>query len=328
MTMLGALYRDMDYLLRGSMRTLFNQLFPPVVVLGYHRVTTLATDPQMLAVTPTNFRRQLEIIARYPVIRFEDDWAAVRKPALVITFDDGYADNLLEALPILEEFNVPATIFVTTGKVGSREEFWWDELERLILLPERLPSKCSLHVINGTTLTLPSLTPADRLKLYGAVHRLIHGCSMPEECADLLAQLRSWVGLPVGGRETHRLLSHVELAELAAHPLVTIGAHSMSHLPLSRLMPAEQQEDLLQSRNLLQSWLDRDVSVFSYPFGTKKDFTPETMNFVKGAGFCKAAANFPGQWHYWTNDYKIPRHLVRNWDGETFSAHLQRFWVL
>jgi len=326
--MLRAIYHETDYLLRGTMHAVCNQLSPPVVVLGYHRVSTLSSDPQMLAVAPPNFRQQLEIITRYPLLRFEEDWSVVRKPALVVTFDDGYADNLLEALPLLEEFNVPATFFVTTGKIGSHEEFWWDELERLILLPAQLPAECTLVGKNGRKSTWPSRTQSDRLKLYETSHRFIYGCGIPEECSDLLAQLRSWADMPVEGRETHRPLSHAGLATLAAHPLVTIGAHGMNHLPFSRLMPAEQQEEVIRSRNLLQSWLDREISVFSYPFGSKKDFTPVTMEAVQDAGFRKAAANFPGQWHRWINAYKIPRHLVRNWDGETFRQRLQKFWLL
>ena len=52
--------------------------------------------------------------------------------SVVITFDDGYRDNLLVAKPILEEHGLPATVFVTTGYVGSNRDFWWDELESLL----------------------------------------------------------------------------------------------------------------------------------------------------------------------------------------------------
>lgn len=328
MKMLRGLYNDIDFMLRGTMNSICNKLSPPVVVLGYHRVTDLTSDPQMLAVTPENFRLQLEVITQYPVLRFEDDWTTVRKPSLVVTFDDGYADNLLEALPILEEFNIPATFFVTAGKVGSLDEFWWDELERLILLPVQLPPECTLVTKDGNKFTRFSRNLSERIKLYVAVHRLICGCGMPAECVNLLAQLRSWASLPAEGRGTHRPLSHAELATLAAHPLATIGAHSMSHLPLSRLMTTEQQADFTQSRNLLQNWLDREIKVCSYPFGTKKDFTPQTIEVAREAGFSKAAANFPGQWHGWTHPFKIPRQLVRNWDRDAFSKSLQKFWVL
>src|SRR4051794_28319151 len=117
-------------LTRGNVNRIRNAAAPPVVVLIYHRVTVLADDPQLLAVSPDKFRAQLEILKRYPILRFEDDWSKVRQPSIVITFDDGYADNHREALPILTEYGLPATFFVTAGAVGSNSEFWWDELER------------------------------------------------------------------------------------------------------------------------------------------------------------------------------------------------------
>jgi peptidoglycan/xylan/chitin deacetylase (PgdA/CDA1 family) len=328
MTILRTLYHSVDFLLRGTKNSIFNRLNPPVVILGYHRVSTLHTDPQLLAVAPENFRQQLEVIRQYPVLRFEDQWGAVRKPSIVITFDDGYADNLLEALPILEDFNMPATFFMTTGKIGSLEEFWWDELERLILLPEQLPSECTLVSRKGDNFSWPLRTMSDRLDLYEAVHSLIHNSGNPKECADLLDQLRSWCGVTATGRVTHLPLNHSQLTALAKHPLVTIGAHGMSHLPFSRLLPDEQRQEIIGSRDLLQGWLGKDVPVFSYPFGSRKDFTPETVKYVQHAGFCKAAANYPGQWHSGTDAYSIPRHLVRNWDGETFSERLRKFWVV
>ena len=53
---------------------------------------------------------------------------------MAITFDDGYVDNLREAKPRLAAGDVPATLFVTTGAIGQRTEYWWDELARGILL--------------------------------------------------------------------------------------------------------------------------------------------------------------------------------------------------
>ena len=111
------------------------------IILCYHRVTELDSDPQLLSVTPKNFREQLEVLRRlYNVARLRDwiseEGKSTRLTVVVITFDDGYADNFHEALPLLREADCPATVFVTAGKIDDEEEFWWDELERLILLPE------------------------------------------------------------------------------------------------------------------------------------------------------------------------------------------------
>jgi peptidoglycan/xylan/chitin deacetylase (PgdA/CDA1 family) len=120
--------KELAPIIRRSLRSavlmpsnrLLNLVDPPVVVLLYHRVTTLTSDPEMLSVSPDNFRAQMRHLKEtVPLVRFEEDWTKVSKPAVAITFDDGYADNALEALPILEEVGVPATFFVSTGTIGT-----------------------------------------------------------------------------------------------------------------------------------------------------------------------------------------------------------------
>ena len=69
---------------------------------------------------------------------------------LVVTFDDGYADNLYNAKPLLERYEIPATIFLTSGCIGQNREFWWDELDRMLLQPKTLPRALHLN-IDGTT---------------------------------------------------------------------------------------------------------------------------------------------------------------------------------
>src|SRR5262249_44705633 len=70
---------------------------------------------------------------------------ALRRGTVVVTFDDGYADNATTALPLLERYDVPATCFVTTSAVASSREFWWDELERLLLERVDLPPELRLE---------------------------------------------------------------------------------------------------------------------------------------------------------------------------------------
>ncbi len=120
------------------------------LILLYHRVAESNSDPWSLAVKPAHFAEHLEVIKkRARVLSVEELVAAVAanklpRRAVVITFDDGYADNLLNARPLLEKNDSPATVFVTTGFAGSDREFWWDELDKLFLQPGALPS--SLHL--------------------------------------------------------------------------------------------------------------------------------------------------------------------------------------
>jgi peptidoglycan/xylan/chitin deacetylase (PgdA/CDA1 family) len=312
---------------RMARNRLFNLVDPPVVVLIYHRVTTLAADPQLLAVTPENFRSHLQYLKQnYNLVRFEDQWSDVKKPAVAITFDDGYADNALEALPIIEKEGVPVTFFVTTGTVGTRQEFWWDELERLILGAWPYPGQFTLDDSRFRQVW-PTGSVSERETLYSEIHPLMK--MVDANCrADWLMQLRYWADAGEEGREINRTMTLEELRRLADSKWVTIGAHTITHTSLSSLPVEEQREEIIGSRRHLENWLGQEIRVFSYPFGAKRDYTRDSVALCKEVGFVKVAANVSGQAHRWTDPYRIPRQLVRNWDRAIFARNLESFRVL
>src|SRR6266516_3319260 len=140
--------------MRGLLRIRrwLRRLQPSASILCYHRVTELKRDPQLLSVTPRHFAEQIDVLRRrYNVVRLQD-WASDRYSPkrgvrdVIVTFDDGYADNVREALPILRAADCPATIFVTAGKIDDESEFWWDELERIFLATPDLPERLSLTI--------------------------------------------------------------------------------------------------------------------------------------------------------------------------------------
>ena len=122
---------NLQYKVRRGFRILCNIAGnlsePPIMVLTYHRIVELKDDRYQLAVSPEHFGEQLEFLShRFPILRFDDSWRRPAEPSFVITFDDGYEDNLRNALPILREFRVPATFFICAGAVDSNQEFPWD----------------------------------------------------------------------------------------------------------------------------------------------------------------------------------------------------------
>jgi len=326
----GLAYRVAASCYRGMRRTrnrMLNRLDPPVVILLYHRVTSLDFDPQLLAVTGENFRSQLRHLkSRYPVLRLEDDWSGVREPSVALSFDDGYADNFREALPILLEENVPATFFITTGAVRSRTEFWSDELERVVF--GNFQHAGSFRLADPqVSRAWSTATAGERLRLYGEIHPLMVRIS-PRRREDWLGQLRRWAGACGECRETHRPLSVDELLSLSRCSLVTIGAHTVSHACLSALPVSDQREEIVQSKRQLESWLDRTIELFAYPYGTREHYTRETVRLCREAGFTRAVSNFSGQVHRWSDPYQLPRHLVRNWRPDQFLAQLDKFWTV
>ncbi len=142
-------------LLKKCLRIMTAPFRSEVAILMYHRICEVPSDPWELCVSPKHFAEQLEYLNHhYQVLCLHSLVKSLReghlpKRAVVLTFDDGYADNLWNAKPLLERYEVPATVFVSTGYVDSDREFWWDELERLLVLTPVLPQR--LHVtLNGS----------------------------------------------------------------------------------------------------------------------------------------------------------------------------------
>jgi peptidoglycan/xylan/chitin deacetylase (PgdA/CDA1 family) len=333
-------------------RRIKRRFAPHVLILLYHRVADMKQDPQLLAVTPAHFAEHLEILRRDSrPMSLQGLIVALRngslpRRAVVVTCDDGYADNLLYAKPLLERYDTPATVFVTTGYMGSTREFWWDALERLLLEPGKLPEALQLN-INGRVCewTLDEASdyseeshrrdrhwnveqkndPGPRQRLYRSLCSLLLPLSEGER-RGVLDELLAWAGAKFVSRPTHRTLSADEVVRLADSDLVEIGAHAVTHSVLSRLPADLQRTEIMQSKARLEEVLGRRVSGFAYPFGRRSDYTEETVEMVQEAGFIAACSNFRGLVQYGVNAYELPRYLVRNWPGEQFH-HRLREWL-
>jgi len=312
--------------LRRLKNRALNRIDAPLVVLAYHRVARLPSDPHRLAVAPENFRAQMRYLRDHcRCLRLEAAAAPRRGPAVAVTFDDGYADNLREALPILEETGIPATFFICTGQLDCRGEFWSDELEQLVLGAGERPTAFPLDDPEHGGVW-PSAGDVARRALHDRLHRAMLTLA-PARREDWLDQLRHWAGTGAAGRETHRALTRDELRALAASPLATIGAHGVTHTPLALLSAAEQQQELADSRRELETLLGREVRLFAYPFGGRGQFDATTHRLCREAGFRLAATTFPGQVHRWTDPLQLPRQLVRDWDAAEFAARMKGFWA-
>lgn len=319
---LRGLYRGV----RAGRNWLLNVLDCPVVVLVYHRVAELYDDPEMIAVAPGNFRRQMEFLKQHvPILRLEDPWSDRPGPAVVITFDDGYADNVLQALPILEEVGVPASFFVSTAHLGTNQVFWWHRLEAVLLREGTFPARFELKDPRfGRAWATASFE--QRQALYAELGMHMRRLD-PDRRDAWIGQLEQWAGPAAVPADLHRLMTREELQLLAESPWAAVGAHSVSHTALAALTEAQQREEIFSSKQALETLTGQEITLFSYPFGRKSEYNRISIDLCRAAGFTRAAANFPGQVHRWTDPLQLPRHLVRNWDLETFAAELKGFWT-
>lgn len=310
-------------------------MIPGAIILLYHRVTTLDRDPQLLCVSPANFESQIQWISdRYRVAPLAEIGRALAEGrplenVVSITFDDGYADNLHQAAPILRQYDCPATVFATTAHTDSCDEFFWDDLDRIFLSPGKLPHKLEAQNIDlGESATydgrhsnwnvLDESDPTPRHEVYRRLTSLLHQSTIAVR-SELLNQLQTWAEAP--RRQSHRMMSSDELRKLSNDDLVTIGGHTVDHCRLSAESLDVQQSQIQLNRRQLRS-----PAAFSYPFGTRHDYTADTVRLVQLAGYELACANFGGIVTTASDRYRLPRRIVRDWSLDQFAAEFDR-WI-
>lgn len=296
-----------------------------ILTLLYHRVIDLKDDKHLLAVTPEHFYEQMCYLKEnYPIVRFEEDWLGVRDNAVCITFDDGYMDNFTNALPILQKLHIPATIFVSTGNINTTEEFWWDELERILL--DRNKEYENVFTLEDELFSCqwPTKTFSDREELYDTLHWLMYDKITVGKRKAWMRQLREWSGVSTIGRKKNQAMQIKEIGEI--FPLLTVGAHTVNHPSLRSLSEQEQRYEISQSVKDLEAILKCRITVFSYPFGGMRDFDQTTMELCRKENIYKAAANFPGLWTPGCDNYQIPRNIIRNWDINEYRQKIEEFW--
>ena len=313
---------------RGQARLL--RRFDGAVVLLYHRVAHLDPDPFSMAVPPEHFADHLRVIrARCEPLSLAELVAALRRRRLprrgvVVTFDDGYADNLHAAEPLLTAHQVPATVFVATGYVETRREFWWDELERLVKRAADSAVELRLEV-GGRRFAYERLTQVAATTALADLQFALRRATADEIAASVEA-LRASVGAPAGMpvRDTHRPLEPDELRLLARDELIEIGAHTRWHACLARASSAEQQDELAGSKRHLEDWLDQRVNSVSFPFGRRtRDYTRRTVRIARQVGFERAAVRFPARVTALTSPLQIPRVVAPALPGGEFERWLE-----
>ncbi len=318
------------------------------LVLLYHRIAEAGADPWQLAVTPRHFAEHLQVLRQLGRPTSLQDLSGglhkgrVPRRAIVVTFDDGYADNFFNAKPLLEAHDVPATVFVTTGYSRTDREFWWDELERLFLQPGVLPGALRLDVngqghdwrLDAATDYDEALyrthlgwrawqeeTPTPRHALYRSLWQMMHPLSDGERQAIRKALL-AWAGASAAARPTHRAMTPEEIIELAQGGLIEVGCHTVTHPQLSALGAAAQRDEITRSKAELETILGRLVKSFAYPYGRECDYTRETVALVRGAGFDCACSTSAAPVMRGADPFQLPRVQVQDMNGEAFARLL------
>ena len=322
------------------------------LILMYHRVSNVEVDPWSMCVSPAHFAEHLQCLsAHFNVLPLQEFVAALRHDklpprAVAITFDDGYADNFHQALPLLEKYALPATFFIATGEISHRQpdsalEFWWDEVAKHILEPATLPTTLVLKIRNeqhtwqlesekGKMVAreqpwLPQShvagTPLARLDLYYDLWRQLY--PLPAAVREqTLEELAVWSGQDRQARASHRQMTIDELRCFAKSELVEIGGHTITHPALSMQPLCVQADEIHTNKRTLEEWLARPLVAFSYPHG---EYNGDTIQLLRAAGY-QIACTTDAQ-PAWRGDgcFTLPRYWIGKWDGATFAAQLAQW---
>ncbi len=329
-------------MIRRGLRRIRRWLVPPKprpLILMYHRIADEPIDPWGLAVSPSHLAEQIEVLRRsrypLPLADFLRDWHAgtLRDDAVSVTFDDGYADNLFAGKPRLAAADVPATAFLATGYLGRSEEFWWDELARLILTGGNLGN--AYIVVRGKRLDV-DLAGEPPLQATGSWRALLHPAQtrrqaayiaiwqalrpLPEqERAGAMAELRA---LGSGGPPSNkgRAMTADEVRAFAGDGLVTLGAHSVTHPLLAELDAATLGEEIAESKRACEALARKPVTAFAYPYG---NFDAAVRAKVADAGFTSAYSTIHGPVTSASDPLALPRIQVLDWNGDAFERALR-----
>lgn len=258
-----------------------------LIILNYHRAQgNLAAQLRYL-------KKQYQIVSLEKALSAMADqsgtiFAKGRRLPVVVTFDDGYLDNYTYAFPLIQQLQIPVTIYIPPGYIESGACFWW-------LAPERLVQNATVEkvVLEGQIYSLQQ--PAERWQLIQAIDRTLRNAPSVAERDRRLTLMKEALGSTLPGRDELTVpdealpMSLEQMREMDASGLVTFGAHTMYHPVLAALTEeAEVRYEISESRSRLEVMLGHPVHTFAYPIGRRQHLSSYSVQVVRDAGFTSA----------------------------------------
>jgi peptidoglycan/xylan/chitin deacetylase (PgdA/CDA1 family) len=291
----------------------------------YHRVGPEERDLQRLRVRDDRFDAHVATMRRHAdVVPLGEVLAPSRRPRVAITFDDGYADNLYVAEPILARHGAPATVFVATAVVEAGRGFWQDRLAAMVLDGEPAAEHVEVEIARRP-LRADVRTPEARERAYRAIHHRLRR-RPPDEVESVLDAVAGQLGARADDLAVPPTLKPDEVRTLAASDVMEVGSHTLRHPFLSSLDEAAQRREILESRPQLESMSGSPVRTFAYPFGVAEAFDDTSVRLAREAGYDLSVTGVPGRVTRFTAAHRVPRRFVGDWDTDVFERRF-RAWI-
>jgi peptidoglycan/xylan/chitin deacetylase (PgdA/CDA1 family) len=205
------------------------------------------------------------------------------------TLDDGYRDNRDFALPVMREFGAPLTVYVASDFAQGTGKLWWVALELVIARAS------AIEVAIGDVATrLDTSTPAAKQAAFDRLHDWLRGLPGEHDIHREIGALCARHGIDETGICRELCMSWDELKPFADDPLVTIGAHTITHCNLARQTEAIASHEMAISRARIESVLQRPVVHLAYPYGDKVAAGTREFALAHAAGYKTAVTTRPG----------------------------------
>lgn len=270
------------------------------------------------------YDRLMYLQAHYDVVSLPEAAEWLRNPRgrgrlVVVTFDDGYRDNLTNGLPVLKATGTPATIFVSTQPILDGSGFWFDRVRQAIR------GKSAIHLkVEWFQPRLAAKNQPEKVSLADEIVAILKRDGPATRDAKI-AELMSIVGEGAGHVQPHQqALSLQELRTLAAEPLVTIGAHTHTHSILSACTQEEAVNEVRRNLEELARATDKAPRYFAYPNGGPEDFSERDFGILRDAGIEAAVTTIRGINHPGQNPYALKRHPLGVGEVARFAWHIER----
>lgn len=249
----------------------------------------LEIEPGFLRATLSHLRaRDIDIVSMDEAYRrlAEKDF---KRRFAAFTLDDGYRDNRDHALPVFREFEAPCAVYVTSDFADGAGRLWWIELERAIAGASTIAVE-----IGGRALRIETATAAQKQAAFERLHGWLRALPNEHDVLREVGLLNERHGVDPGAICRELCMSWDELKAFAADPLVTIGAHTITHSNLARQREAVALNELTTSRERIETALGRPVLHLAYPYGDRNAAGPREFALAKAAGFKTAVTTRPG----------------------------------
>lgn len=298
------LFRSMIYRLRYLLNSCY--------ILPYHMIS-IQPNGFFPEDSLNDFVRAIKYLKQnYHVISLEE--IAIRislaksvRGCAAITFDDGFRDNYENAYPILRQYQIPATIFLTAGYIENGDAPWFIKLRYAFMRT----ANASIEIELGGKLVRLSLcddsakrSSSDRLMTY------LQTCPN-EERLSLLQTLPSLLGVSLEKDPHSLMLTWDQIIEMS-HSGISFGAHTMTHPILSRVSFEIMRSEIQSSKTLIEQKIGRNVNTFAYPFGRKAHYPNKAPNLLKDLHFLCAVTTEPGTNSFHTSPFELKRS--RPWE--------------